>query len=52
MVVFVVLRQHCIARPVDHQRLHTSSDRGLDLLDVVAEEEDGSRFELKQKTDN
>jgi hypothetical protein len=44
--VLVFRRKYSVARPVDHQRLHPSSDRSLDLLDVVAEEEDDSGLKL------
>jgi hypothetical protein len=44
----VFRRQHRVARPVDHQGLHPSSDRSVNLLDVVAEEEDSGGLELRR----
>jgi hypothetical protein len=47
----LVFRRKCrIARPVDHQRLHASRDRSLDLLDIVAEEEDSSGLKLEKES--
>lgn len=40
--------KRCIAWSVDHQRLHSRSDRSLDLLDVVAKEENAFRRKLER----
>lgn len=37
--LLIILRQHRVARSVDHQRLHSCGDSSLNLFDVVTEEQ-------------
>ena len=47
--LLVFLGHYCVARPVDHQRLHARGNSSLNFLDIVTEEQNRLRRQLKHQ---
>lgn len=47
--LLVLLGHYCVARPVDNQRLHARGNSSLNFLDIVTEEQDRLRGQLKHQ---